>query len=140
MRAKNSRHDAIRSLVRSKALRTQEELIAELQEAGFACGKGTIARDIESMGLQKVGGMYVLAEDAAFRRAASQFMEGCETIGNLAIIAVSDDMEHGVARSIDKKSLPDVRCVIVGEGSVLVVCLTEQAALSFSSLVGLLAS
>ncbi len=140
MRAKNNRHDAIRTLVRSKALKTQEELIAKLQEAGFACGKGTIARDIESMGLQKMGGMYVLAGDAALRRAASQFVEGCVSAGNLAAIRVAHGYELVVAEAVDAASMEGVVCAATGPNAVMVMCLTEQAASSFSSLVGLLAS
>lgn len=140
MNSKISRHDAIRSLVRSKALKTQEELIAELQEAGFACGKGTIARDIESMGLQKVGGMYVLAEDAALRRVASQFVEGCVSAGNLAAVRVAHGYELVVAEAVDAASVEGVICAAIGPSAVMVMCSTNEAASSFSSLVGLLAS
>ena len=51
---RNSRQDAIREIVRNKAIRTQRTLVDELLALGYNCTQATVSRDITDMGLRKL--------------------------------------------------------------------------------------
>ena len=50
---KNNRHNVIMSIIRSKKIRTHEELITELKKLGYTVTQATISRDIKVLGLSK---------------------------------------------------------------------------------------
>jgi 5'-nucleotidase len=46
---RNSRQEAIRWIVRNKSIRTQRDLVNELQAEGYSCTQATASRDIADM-------------------------------------------------------------------------------------------
>ena len=137
-RQRNNRHEAIRRLVRTKTMRTQEDFIRELQLLGFSCGSGTIARDTADVGLRKVdGGLYVLSTDVELYRMVSQFATGCERAGNLVVIRSRRGVERAMAEAVDEAAIEGVMCAATGASSVLVACRSDESARSVATLVGL---
>lgn len=137
VKQRSDRHDAIRLIVRGREIRTQEDLAEELQGAGFACGQGTVSRDMSEVGLRKVSnGTYVLPEDAALQRLASEFVDSCEHAGQLVAIRCTRGVEDAVAEAVDASCLPGAMCAVTGPGSVLVACRSEDDARWVSGFVG----
>lgn len=135
MGQKDNRQDAIRKLVRRKAIGSYEQLADELRAMGHRSADGTIARDMSEIGMGKVGGIYVLDSDVGLRRVLPLFVERCERAHNLVVIGTVRGSEHAVASAIEDASLPEVMCAALGVGSVLVACRSDDGASSLVELV-----
>ena len=117
VKQRNSRQDAIRDIVRAKAIRTQRSLVEELQDLGFNCTQATVSRDIADMGLKKLSeGIY------------SEFVTSCENANNLVVVKSQPGTAPGVAAALDAAALPDVMGSVAGNDTVLVICATEGGA------------
>lgn len=129
VKRRNGRQDAIRDIVRAKAIRTQRSLVEELQKLGFNCTQATVSRDIADMGLKKLPeGIYVLAEDLHLQRMVSEFVTCCENANNLVVVKSQPGTAPGVAAALDAAALPGVMGSVAGNDTVLVICATEGGA------------
>ena len=81
---KQTRQRAIRDLVETRSIRTQQELAAQLHGRGFRTTQATISRDVRELGLAKHGrggtSIYVLPQDEAFLN--QQFIRSGRCDGN----------------------------------------------------------
>ena len=122
MKRRNSRQDAIRDIVRAQSIRTQRDLVQELQSMGFNCTQATVSRDIADMGLRKLSeGIYVLAEDLHLQRMVSEFVVKVDQADNLVVIKTQPGTAPGVAAAVDGACLPGVIGSVAGNDTVLVV-------------------
>ena len=136
MKRRNNRQDAIREIVRGKSIKTQRALVEELEALGYTCTQATISRDIADMGLRKLPeGVYVLAEDLHLQRMVSELVTGVIRANNIVVIRSQAGTAQGVAAAIDDAQLPDVAGSIAGDDTIMVVCLTDEEAVSLESLV-----
>ncbi len=129
MGTRNGRAAAIRSVVRAHAIKTQQELVAELRALGFDCTQATISRDVVAMGLQKLpGGSYVLAEDLRLQKMLSEFADDVRRSENLVVVRTQPGCAPAVAAAIDGAVLEHVLGSVGGDDTVLVVAdATENA-------------
>lgn len=136
VKRRNSRQDAIRDIVRGKSIRTQRELVDELQSIGYKCTQATVSRDIADMGLRKLSeGIYVLAEDLHLQRMVSEFVLGVERADNLVVIRSQPGTAPGVAAAVDAASLHEVIGSVAGNDTVLVVSADVESAIELVNLV-----
>ena len=136
VKKRNNRQDAIRSIVREKAIRTQRALVEELAADGFACTQATVSRDIADMGLRKLPeGIYVLAEDQHLQRMVSDLVSGVARANNLVLVKAQPGTAPGIAAAIDAAELPEVVGSLAGNDTILVVASTDEAGEAFESLI-----
>ena len=136
MRRRNSRQDAIRSIVRSSSIRTQRDLVLELESRGFACTQATVSRDIADMGLRKLPeGVYVLAEDLHLQRMVSELVIDVNRANNLVLIKAQPGTAPGTAAAIDTADLDDVVGTLAGNDTILVVATDDQAGATIEALI-----
>ena len=126
---RNSRQDAIREIVRNKAIRTQRTLVDELLALGYNCTQATVSRDITDMGLRKLPeGIYVLSEDLHLQRMVSEFVTSVESANNLVVVKSHPGTAPGVAAAVDAADLPEVVGSVAGNDTVLVISQTDETA------------
>ena len=68
---KKTRLQVIRMIVSSQHVESQEELLIELDKAGFPCGQATLSRDLKQLRISKVRGrnghsVYALPREGQF--------------------------------------------------------------------------
>lgn len=132
---KQSRQRAILDLVRAKNIYTQEELTAELAEAGFSVAQATVSRDIRELGLVKMatakGQKYVAAESAAANPLARVFREGfvgVDYAGNMLVLKTLSGMAMAVAAALDDMKFEEILGCVAGDDVIICVVRTEAAA------------
>ena len=126
---RNSRQDAIREIVRNKAIRTQRTLVDELLALGYDCTQATVSRDITDMGLRKLPeGIYVLSEDLHLQRMVSEFVTSVERANNLVVVKSHPGTAPGVAAAVDAADLPEVVGSVAGNDTMLVISQTDETA------------
>ena len=135
---KLERHNAIRELVNSSLIESQNDLRRKLRRRGFAVTQATLSRDLQELHLFKGPGGYGLPNgngNEAGRAIAEGndrppgVIEVLETFGlrsrqamNQVVIGTVMGGAQPVAAALDYEQWPEVVGTIAGDDTVLVIC------------------
>ena len=77
MKSKNNRLDAIKIIISSKEIGSQDELLQELMKEGFQLTQATLSRDLKQLKVAKAASMngnyvYVLPNNTMYKRMTDQ--------------------------------------------------------------------
>lgn len=115
------RHNAIRDIVRTQTIRTQNELVALLKRRGIRCTQATVSRDITELHLRKLAeGYYILEEDLNLQFVLSEFVVDAMRAEGLIVVHTQPDTAGNVASAIDGAHLEHVLGTIAGTNTVFV--------------------
>lgn len=134
---KLERHNAIRELVTSSLIQSQDELRRKLRRRGFAVTQATLSRDLHEMHLFKGPGGYglpngngngaaVAEEDDDSPPGVKEILETfglrCRQAMNQVVIGTVMGGAQPVAAALDYEQWPEVLGTIAGDDTVLVIC------------------
>jgi len=132
---KKRRQRAILTLVATRPIHSQEELVALLQRQGFEVTQATVSRDIKELGLAKVpvkpahGGevfKYVLpgtnlSYSSRLHRVMAELVTTIAGSANLIVLHTPPGSAMMVASAIDEAAWPEVFGTIGGDDTILVI-------------------
>lgn len=136
MKTKSRRLEAIKLLVSSKELGSQEELLQELRSEGFELTQATLSRDLKQLKVAKAASMnghymYVLPNETMYKRIhtplkATEMMStsGIQSInfsGNMGVIHTRPGYASSVAYNIDNAVIPEIMGTIAGDDTIFIV-------------------
>jgi len=136
---KRERHSAIRDLIGSRVIGSQEELRLLLREAGWDVTQSTLSRDLREMRVARVptpeGPRYAspeaLADGTADRTLVEdilpQFFSSVDGVGELMVLKTIYGGAQPVAEAIDDAGWKEVVGTIGGENTILVICRSAAA-------------
>ena len=138
---KRGREQELLSLIRSKELSTQDELIEELQKKGYKVTQATVSRDIKELQLYKTmskSGKYCYAapngkESDTAKRMRSLLITYAADIdfaGNLVIIKTEAGMAQALCAAIDAARCDGIVGSIAGDDTIFLAARTQEAAVS----------
>jgi transcriptional regulator of arginine metabolism len=134
---KLDRHNAIRELVGSSLINSQDELRRKLRRRGFAVTQATLSRDLHELHLFKGASGYTLPNGNGNAAAVADedddsppgVAEVIETFGlrsrqamNQVVIGTVMGGAQPVAAALDYEGWPEVVGTIAGDDTVLVIC------------------
>jgi transcriptional regulator of arginine metabolism len=137
---KAARQRAILELVRTRVIRTQEDLVEALHRRHLDVTQATISRDIRELGLLRVhedGGsrwMAAVAEldtDAAhdrLRNAMREHVRAIEFVDLLGVMHTIPSSAPLVAAALDSQRFEEVAGTVAGDDTVLIVSRSRPAA------------
>ena len=135
MKIKNNRLEALRLIISSQQLGSQEELLTALQQEGFKLTQATLSRDLKQLKVAKAATMsgsyvYVLPNESMYKRVSTpqtvremMQMPGFVSInfsGNMAIIKTRPGYASSFAWNIDNSNLPQLLGTIAGADTIFV--------------------
>ena len=139
MKIKNSRLEAIRLILSTKEIGSQEELLNELAREGFKLTQATLSRDLHQLRVVKSVGAnggysYVLPRSSQYRhdsthddvRPVAQETDttGYRSIrfsGNIAVIHTRPSYAGTLAYNIDNCDFPEIIGTIAGDDTIMLV-------------------
>ena len=136
MKKKNSRIEALKMLISSNEIGSQEEALQALQKEGFNLTQATLSRDMKQLKVAKAASMngkyvYVLPNETMYRRVpkpklAKEMLEtpGYISIsfsGNMAVVKTRPGYASAIAYNIDNSDLPDILGTISGDDTIFLV-------------------
>ena len=136
MNKKNSRIEALKMLISSNEIGSQEEALQALQKEGFNLTQATLSRDMKQLKVAKAASMngkyvYVLPNETMYRRVpkpklAKEMLEtpGYISIsfsGNMAVVKTRPGYASAIAYNIDNSDLPDILGTIAGDDTIFLV-------------------
>lgn len=135
MKNRNTRHQAIREIISSAQIGSQEKLLDLLHERGYDLTQATLSRDLKQMKVAKVAGsngdyVYVLPglmggvreirEPDRINYLSDGFL-GIQFSGNLAVIRTMPGYASSIASMIDKSNPWESMGTIAGDDTILLI-------------------
>ena len=136
MKIKNNRLEALRLIISSQQLGSQDELLNALQKEGFKLTQATLSRDLKQLKVAKAASMsgnyvYVLPNETMYKRVSTpnsirEMMKvpGFVSInfsGNLGIIKTRPGYASSIAWNIDNSNVPEILGTIAGDDTIFIV-------------------
>ncbi|QQO08591.1 arginine repressor [Breznakiella homolactica] len=137
MKERLARLKAVRKLIKTYRIESQEALLGHLQKEGFMVTQATLSRDLKLLKVGKVsdghnGYVYTLPGDderqETERTYIHDFLRGYVSIdwaGNMVVIRTYSGHSDSVALAVDNLALEDVLGTISGRDNTVFVCLRE---------------
>ena len=151
MKEKNNRLEALRLIISSQQLGSQDELLNALQKEGFKLTQATLSRDLKQLKVAKAATMggnyiYVLPNDTMYKRISTpsnirEMMQapGFVSInfsGNMGVIKTRPGYASAIAWNIDSSDIPEIIGTIAGDDTLLLILKQQTSHLSFLAFLG----
>ena len=136
MKVKNNRLEALRMIISSQQLGSQEELLNALQCEGYKLTQATLSRDLKQLKVAKAASMsgnyvYVLPNETMYKRVSTpqqvrEMMQvpGFVSInfsGNMGVIKTRPGYASSIAWNIDNSDIPQILGTIAGDDTIFIV-------------------
>lgn len=136
MKVKNDRLEALRMIISSQELGSQEELLTALKKEGFQLTQATLSRDLKQLKVAKAASMrgnyvYVLPNETMYKRvstpqSAKEMMQvpGFVSInfsGNMGVIKTRPGYASSIAYNIDNSHIEPILGTIAGDDTIFIV-------------------
>ncbi len=130
---KSYRQGQILKLVRSRSVRTQEELARALRTVGIRATQVTLSRDIRELGLLKTAEGYAQPAEAApagpdLGVVLREFLLDVRVAQNLLVLITPPAHASSVAEAMDQAAWPEVVGTVAGDNTILVIAPTAKKA------------
>ena len=144
---KQQRHTAIRDLLVTTSILSQDELRKKLAKRGFTVTQATLSRDIRELRVMKGPNGYALSDNGddedddmpGIKETLSNFGMEVKQAQNLLIVITTTGSAQPVAAALDYEDWPELMGSIAGDDTVLVICAdSEQAATLKTRMEGLI--
>jgi len=125
---KQDRQFAIREIISTRAVSSQEELRRELRKRGFQLTQATLSRDLKALGVGRTvsreGARYTLQADAEIQILRP--LVGAEVLSitaneSLIVMRTLPGCASVVGEFIDAEAYPEVLGTIAGDNALLVI-------------------
>ncbi|MCI0345109.1 MAG: arginine repressor [Chloroflexi bacterium] len=137
---KGRRQRAIRSIVASRPITRQQELVDELRRQGFGVTQATVSRDISELRLVTVpragGHVYVAPEDVAppsapasderLRRILADIPISVGRSGLILVLSGTPGSANAVGQAIDESTLDEQEGTLAGDNTLIVLFSDES--------------
>ena len=136
MKVKNNRLEALRLIISSQQLGSQDELLTALQKEGFKLTQATLSRDLKQLKVAKAASMsgnyvYVLPNETMYKRVSTPNtiremlkVPGFMSInfsGNIGIIKTRPGYASSIAWNIDNSDISEILGTIAGDDTIFIV-------------------
>ncbi len=136
MKIKNSRMEALKMLISSQELGSQDEVLKALAKEGFKLTQATLSRDLKQLKVAKAASMngkyvYVLPNETMYKRVTSP-MSATEMLqtpgfvsinfsGNIGVIKTRPGYASSIAYNIDNSGVDSILGTIAGDDTIFIV-------------------
>ncbi len=133
---KSYRQGQILKLVRSRSLRTQDELARALRAVGIRATQVTLSRDIRELGLVKTAEGYARPTESAapagpdLATVLREFLLDVRVAQNLLVLITPPAHANSVAEALDQAAWPEIVGTIAGDNTVVAIAPTSKKAVA----------
>lgn len=136
MKTKSDRFVALKKIISTQELNTQEEVLKALAKQGFKLTQATLSRDMKQLKVGKAATasgkvIYVLPTETSYKRvhhqqiaARMQNTTGFLSLtfsGNMGVIRTKPGYASSIAANIDSADLDEVIGTIAGDDTIIMV-------------------
>ena len=136
---RGDRLEAIRKIVETQVIQRQDELVEELQKAGFRVTQATVSRDMNRLRIEKITTengtvRYVLPPQSEnmvnhrLFRILSESVTSLVCSRNLLVIQTLPGTAHAAGEAVDTLGWEEILGTIAGDNTILAVIREDVAA------------
>jgi len=137
LKDRQARLEAIRKLIRTEKIKSQDTLLEHLEREGFAVTQATLSRDLKLLKVGKISDgrgsyVYTLTDDDERQDTGNgfirDFLRGCTSIGwsgNNVIVKTHSGHSDPVAVALDSMGFGEILGTIAGKDNSVLVVLKE---------------
>lgn len=125
---KNARHFAIKEILATRTITSQEDLRRELGKRGFRVTQATLSRDMKELGVSRIArnGTLQYSIPAASEAASLRPIVGAEVVGIdanefLIVVHTLPGAAHTVGEYVDVQQSDDILGTVAGDNTLLVI-------------------
>ena len=129
MGSKRDRQNSILELVRRNRIESQQVLADALHRSGTEVSQATLSRDIQELGLVKVGNAYVVGRPEArrtpeqtLRRILRNYVVGIDSVPPLLVLKTTTGSASTVAAAMDNAGWTEIVGTIAGDDTIFILC------------------
>lgn len=137
MTPKSERQSAIRDLVATRDVSSQEELRRLLGKRGWDVTQSTLSRDLHELRLARIPDgqgkpRYAFSDPGPeellpqLQALLPQLITGVESVQVMVVVRTMASGAQPVAAALDSAAWPDVLGTIAGDDTVLIICRSTQ--------------
>lgn len=116
---KSQRLKTISNIISSTPVKRQDELIGILSKNGYKVTQASVSRDLDELGIAKIGGRYALPSKPINGLDGSSLLLLLAG-DNLIVVRCPPGMASAVAVEIDALALPQIVGTIAGDDTIFV--------------------
>ena len=136
IKVKKDRLEALRMIISSQELGSQDELLEALKSEGFQLTQATLSRDLKQLKVAKAATMrgnyvYVLPNDTMYKRVSTpgnirEMMTASGFVsmnfsGNMGVIKTRPGYASSIAFNIDNNHINEILGTIAGDDTIFIV-------------------
>ena len=122
---KSDRHQKIHELITAHSISKQEDLVAQLNSAGFSVTQASVSRDIDELGIVKANGIYSLPTPRNIDGLAPISLTPA---GECLIVAkCTPGLASAIAVKIDAASISEIIGTIAGDDTIFIAVGDQKA-------------
>lgn len=136
MKNKTSRLDAIKIIISTKEIGSQDELLKELEIEGYHLTQATLSRDLKQLKVAKAASVsgryiYVLPNNTLYKRVSephptpnmpiSNGFISLRFSGNIAVIRTRPGYASSIAYDIDNGNIQEIIGTIAGDDTIMMI-------------------
>lgn len=128
MSTKQQRLNAIRDIINTQDVESQEELLQLLEEKGYSATQATLSRDIRQLKIAKIhvegGYVYRFPGHGGLQQpidSQAQSYPSIEFSGNIAVVKTAPGYAMGIAGDIDRQGPEEILATIAGDDTILII-------------------
>ena len=136
MKIKTSRMEALKMLISSQELGSQEEVLQALAKEGYTVTQATLSRDLKQLKVAKAASMngryvYVLPNETMYKRVPNPrsaremlMTSGFTSINfsdNMIVIKTRPGYASSITYNIDNSDIPQILGTIAGDDTIFLV-------------------
>lgn len=133
---KNTRLEVIKMIISSQELTKQDEVLRELEKAGFPSTQATLSRDLHKLRITKAHNdrgdlVFMLPEQRRYQRVSDTHMTvqsmnrlGAISVnfsGNIAVVRTPPGHASHVAYDIDNAQIDEILGTVAGDDTIFIV-------------------
>src|SRR5215207_9685152 len=117
---KSERHELILKVIASRPIGRQDELAQLLGDAGVSVTQASISRDLDELGIVKVGGRYACVELPVAEASPFGVSAIVPAGNNMVIVRCSSGLASAAAVRIDGSKISEVLGTIAGDDTIFI--------------------
>ena len=135
MKKKEDRLDAIKMIISSQEIGSQDEMLTELKNQGFQLTQATLSRDLKQLKVAKAANIngnyvYVLPNDIMYKRPTDLNLTemlmhtgfiSLDYSGNIAVIKTKPGYASSMAYDIDNRIYDNILGTIAGDDTIMLI-------------------
>lgn len=123
---KKARHDSILEMISATPVRSQSELASMLAARGYSVTQASVSRDLDVLGVTKIGGRYVRSVPGLDNGIAARAT--FETAGPYMIVGkCASGLASAITVRIDSMKFPEIVGTIAGDDTIMIAVRSAEA-------------